>query len=113
MKVVLEFTDEERNDAYKAIRVNDIMYALWELQKYRRELYKGYVNGAIVVNGDKVLDEETISKQVKQTYAKELCPEELDSTLPPFKDNKSYIPQSGVLDRIDDILDGVRDLLDD
>ena len=57
MKVVLEFTDEERNDAYKAIRVNDIMYALWELQKYRRELYKGYINGAIVVNGDKVLDE--------------------------------------------------------
>lgn len=113
MKVVLEFTDEERNDAYKAIRVNDIMYALWELQKYRRELYKGYINGAIVVNGDKVLDEETISKQVKQTYAKELCPEELDNTLPPFEDNKSYIPQSGVLDRIDDILDGVRDLLDD
>lgn len=113
MKVVLEFTDEERNDAYKAIRVNDIMYALWELQKYRRELYKGYVNGAIVVNGDKVLDEETISKQVKQTYAKELCPEDIDNTLPPFEDNKSYIPQSGVLDRIDDILDGVRDLLDD
>lgn len=113
MKVVLEFTDEERNDAYKAIRVNDIMYALWELQKYRRELYKGYVNGAIVVNGDKVLDEETISKQVKQTYAKELCPEDIDNTLPPFEDNKSYILQSGVLDRIDDILDGVRDLLDD
>lgn len=113
MKVVLEFTDEERNDAYKAIRVNDIMYALWELQKYRRELYKGYINGAIVVNGDKVLDEETISKQVKQTYAKELCPEDIDNTLPPFEDNKSYIPQSGVLDRIDDILDGVRDLLDD
>ena len=112
MKVVLEFTDEERNDAYKAIRVNDIMYALWELQKYRRELYKGYVNGAIVVNGDKVLDEETISKQVKQTYAKELCPEDIDNTLPPFEDNKSYILQSGVLDRIDDILDGVRDLLD-
>lgn len=113
MKVVLEFTDEERNDAYKAIRVNDIMYALWELQKYRRELYKGYINGAIVVNGDKVLDEETISKQVKQTYAKELCPEDIDNTLPPFEDNKSYILQSGVLDRIDDILDGVRDLLDD
>ena len=113
MKVILEFTDEERNDAYKAIRVNDIMYALWELQKYRRELYKGYINGAIVVNGDKVLDEETISKQVKQTYAKELCPEDIDNTLPPFEDNKSYIPQSGVLDRIDDILDGVRDLLDD
>ena len=113
MKVVLEFTDEERNDAYKAIRVNDIMYALWELQKYRRELYKGYINGAIVVNGDKVLDEETISKQVKQTYAKELCPEDIDNTLPPFEDNKSYILQSGVLDRIDDILDGVRDFLDD
>lgn len=112
MKVVLEFTDEERDDAYKAIRVNDIMYALWELQKYRRELYKGYINGAIIVNGDKVLDEETISKQVKQTYTKELCPEDIDNTLPPFEDNKSYIPHSGVLDRIDDILDGVRDLLD-
>ena len=112
MEVVLKFTDEERNDAYKAIRVNDIMYALWELQKYRRELYKGYINGAIVVNGDKVLDEETISKQVKQTYAKELCPEDVDNTLPPFEDNKSYIPQTDVLNRLDDILDGVRDLLD-
>lgn len=112
MKTVLEFSGDERDDAYKAMRVNDLMYALWELQKYRRELYKGYINGAIVVNGDKVLNEETISKQVKQTYAKELCPEELDSTLPPFKDNKSYIPQTDVLNRIDDILDGVRDLLD-
>ena len=113
MKIVLEFKDEERDKAYKAMKAGNLSYALWELQQFRRELYKGYTNNEIIVNGDRILDSETISKQSRQTYARELCPEEIDETLPPFKDNKSYIPREDVLYRIDSILDLVRDILDD
>lgn len=113
MKVVLEFNDEERTEAKQAINANTMAYALWELQKYRRDLYKGYVRNRIVVNGDRVLDDETIAKQAKQSYAKELCPEEVDETLPNFKDNKVFIPDDDVLNKIDEILYIVRDVLDE
>ncbi len=112
MKIILEYDGEEKEEALKAMQVNSISCVIWELQKYRRELYKGYISNTIVVNGDKVLDEETVSKQAKQSYAKELCPEEVDESLPPFKDNKEYIWKEDVLDKIDEILDSVREFLD-
>lgn len=113
MEIVLKYKDDEREDAIKAMRVSSFSCLVWELQKYRRELYKGYNNNEIVVNGNRVLDDETISKQARQSYAKELCPEEVDETLPPFKDNKAYIWKEDVLNRIDEILDIVRDVIDE
>lgn len=114
-KITLEYNDEERNSAIRAMRSSELAGALWELYQYLRELRKGYINNEIIVNNNKVLDEETVSKQFKQhSYPKELLEqtgEEIDTSLPDFKDNVSYIPREDVINKLEEILYGMDDII--
>ena len=115
-KITLEYNDDERNDAIRAMRSSEMSSALWELYQYLRELRKGYIKNEIIVNDGKVLDEETVNKQFKQySYPKELLKqtgEEIDTSLPNFEDNVSYIPRESVINKLEEILYEINDILD-
>ena len=96
-KVVFEFDeDEDRHEIDLITNRHKLICALYDLDNYRRGLYKGYinnmtyaVNGQIIGKGIEALKE--INEEAKVT---------------------SYLEDEDVLNEIDKILDNVRFLLD-
>ena len=96
-KVIFEFDEEEeRGTIENFIKRDSFKYALEEIKEYRRLLYKGYINNKIIVKDKKVIAE-----------GNEIL--ELDGDI---IGRKSYVPVSDVIDRLDDCLKTVIDLLD-
>lgn len=96
-KVVFEFDeDEERHEIELITNRHKLICALYDLDNYRRGLYKGYINnmtyaanGQIIGKGIEALKE--INEEAKVT---------------------SYLEDEDVINEIDIILDKVRFLLD-
>ena len=96
-KVTFEFDeDEERHDIELITNRHKLICALYDLDNYRRGLYKGYINnmtyaanGQIIGKGIEALKE--INEEAKVT---------------------SYLEDEDVINEIDIILDKVRFLLD-
>ena len=96
-KVIFEFDEEEDKEEIKNImKRDDFKYALEKIRKYRRSLHKGYINNEIIVKDKKVIAEGT-----------EVLTLDEDIT-----GRKSYIPVSDVIDKLDDCLKNVLELLD-
>ena len=114
-KIIMEFKDEERKEALKAMKTDDMLYALTKVADLRRSIYKGYTNNTIVVNGDKVMSEEDFKKQNEARGTikdgKYIALDDSNSEHP-FKNNKTYIEEQYVLDELSRILDDMWDLLD-
>lgn len=96
-KVIFEFDEEEdRHEIELITNRHKLICALYDLDNYRRGLYKGYINnmtyaanGQIIGKGIEALKE--INEEAKVT---------------------SYLEDEDVLNEIDNILDKVRFLLD-
>ena len=96
-KVVFEFDEnEDRHEIELITNRHKLICALYDLDNYRRGLYKGYINnityaanGQIIGKGIEALKE--INEEAKVT---------------------SYLEDEDVLNEIDKILDEVRFLLD-
>ena len=96
-KVIFEFDDEEdRHEIELITNRHKLICALYDLDNYRRGLYKGYINnmtyaanGQIIGKGIEALKE--INEEAKVT---------------------SYLEDEDVINEIDIILDKVRFLLD-
>ena len=96
-KVIFEFDEEEdRHEIELITKRHKLICALYDLDNYRRGLYKGYINnvtyaanGQIIGKGIEALKE--INEEAKVT---------------------SYLEDEDVLNEIDKILDNVRFLLD-
>lgn len=96
-KVIFEFDEEEeRVTIENFIKRDNLKYALEKVKEYRRLLYKGYINNEIIVKDKKVIAEGT------ETLT-------LDGDI---TGRKSYIPVSDVIDKLDDCLKTVLELLD-
>ena len=96
-KVIFEFDEEEDKIEIKNImKRDDFKYALEKIRKYRKSLYKGYINNEIIVKDKKVIAEGT-----------EVLTLDGDIT-----GRKSYIPVSNVIEKLDDCLKTVIELLD-
>lgn len=96
-KVTFEFDeDEERSEINLINNRHKLICALYDLQKYRRNLYKGYINNATYVVDGKIVGkwEEIRDKD--------------------FGGSKitSYLCDDDVINEIDAILSGVSHLLD-
>ena len=96
-KVIFEFDEEEdRHEIELITNRHKLICALYDLDNYRRGLYKGYINnmtyaanGQIIGKGIEALKE--INEEAKVT---------------------SYLEDEDVINEIDKILDKVRFLLD-
>lgn len=88
---------EDRADINVIVNRHKLMNALFELSCYRRNLYKGYEDNAVMASGDKIIGKIT-----------ESVPEE-------YKDKpvKFYIEDEAILNELDRILGPVNDILDD
>lgn len=96
-KVMFEFDEEEeRVTIENFIKRDNLKYALEKVKEYRRSLYKGYINNEIIVKDKKVIAEGT------ETLT-------LDGDI---TGRKSYIPVSDLIDKLDDCLKTVLELLD-
>lgn len=96
-KVIFEFDEEEeRGTIENFIKRDSFKYALEKIKEYRRLLYKGYINNEIIVKDKKVIAEGT----------------EIPALDGDITGRKSYIPVSDVIDRLDDCLKTVIELLD-
>jgi len=96
-KVIFEFDEEEDKIEIKNImKRDDFKYALEKIRKYRRSLYKGYINNEIIVKDKKVIAEGT----------------EVLTLDGDIIGGKSYIPVSDVINELDDCLKTVLELLD-
>lgn len=109
-KVTLEFKDEEKRDAELAFRAGDLMYALNQLANLRRDVYKCRFYGDEVRNikGDTVITDEMWKKMTEDFVRKQEAGE--NPTYP--SGGEQFIKNQVILDRLDDVLDIVRDLLD-
>lgn len=109
-KITLEFNDEERNDAVLALKSRELMYAIDELVKLRRDIYKAnfYGDDAKNIKDDTVITDEMWNKMVEDFVKQQ---ETGENPVYP-SGGEQYIKNEVILDRIDDILDSVRDLLD-
>lgn len=96
-KVVFEFDEsEERHDIELITNRHKLICALYDLQNYRRGLYKGYINNMTYAVDDKIVGKWD------------------DIRDKDFGDAKitSYLTDEDVLNEIDNILDKVGFLLD-
>lgn len=109
-KITLEFKDEERRDAELAFRVNDLIYALNRLANLRRDVYKNrfYGDDVRVVKDNTVITDEMWNKMIEEFVKKQQNGENPEYP----SGGEQFIKNQVILDRLDDILDGVRDLLD-
>ena len=109
-KVILEFKDEEKRDAELAFRASDLMYAMNKLANLRRDVYKSrfYGEDARSVKGNTVITDEMWNEMIKDFVKKQEAGE--NPTYP--SGGEQFIKNQVILDRLDDILDIVRDLLD-
>lgn len=97
-KVTFEFEDgEDTYDIDLIVNRNKMAYALEELKSFRREIYKGYIDSREIVNTN-----------TKQIFSKE----DFEKNNGYIADSKIYIHDEYILQRLDDILDEVRDILD-
>lgn len=88
---------EDRADINVIVNRHKLMNALFELSCYRRNLYKGYEDNAVMASGDKIIGKIT-----------EEVPEEYND-----KPVKVYIEDEAILNELDRILGPVNDILDD
>lgn len=96
-KVIFEFDeDEDRNEIELITNRHKLICALYDLDNYRRGLYKGYidnmtyaVDGQIVGKWDDIRDKDLADSKIT-----------------------TYLSDEDVLSEIDSILDKVRFLLD-
>ena len=95
-KVNFEYDENEENYEIQLItNRHTLMKALYDLADYRRNLYKGYNNKYIIVKDNEVVYKE--GQKIKE-YDIEAA--------------KTYLDDNDVIDKLDDILDQVRHLLD-
>lgn len=95
-KVIFEFDDvEDRDEVNFIVNRYKIINALYELSTFRRNLYKGYEDSDTVV----IKDNRVVYRDGKKL-------EDYD-----LKGTKLYIHDDKVINRLDDILDEVRILL--
>ena len=109
-KITLEFKDEERRGAILAFRVNDLMYAINELANLRRDVYKCnfYGEDSKNIKENTVITDEMWNKMIEDFFKKQQSGEN-----PKYPSGgETYIRNQTILDRLDSILDKVRDLLD-
>lgn len=96
-KVVFEFDeDEDRHDIQLITNRHKLICALYDLDNYRRGLYKGYINNEIYA-----VDGQIVGKGI--------------GALKDIKEGaqvKSYLEDEDVINEIGNILDKVRFLLD-
>lgn len=95
-KVIFEFDeDEERHEVDLITNRHKLICALYDLDNYRRDLYKGYINNMTYAVDDKIVGKWD------------------DIRDKDFGDTKitSYLEDEDVINEIDNILDKVRFLL--
>lgn len=96
-KVIFEFDEiEDNQDIKNVINRNKLIYALDELKKYQRTLYKGYVNNQIIVKDRNVIAEGAEILTLKENT----------------EGQKTYILMKDVIDELDRCLSGITQLLD-
>lgn len=94
-------TDEERTSIQDITNIPSYKNALYELQKFRREIYKYYIPESATVriqNGNKVLTEEDFIKSANENKL--------------IENSKTYISTDYIEQRLDDILEDVNKLID-
>lgn len=95
-KVTFEFNDgEESYDIELTVNRRKLISALYDLQSYRRDIYKGYINNTLIVVGDKVVARDSNKL------------EDYD-----IEKAKAYLEVEDILRELDYILDKVQSLLD-
>lgn len=87
--------DEDREDINIIINRHKLVYALNELQNYRRSLYKGYEPGLVIIKDNKVVCKD--NKQLEEYN---------------IEGTESLIRDDDIIKRIDNILENVIDLID-
>ena len=95
-KITFEFDeDEEWNDVNLVVNRHKLISALYDLENYRRGIYKGYINNAVYAVDDKIVGkwDEIRDKDFGETKL------------------KAYLDDEDVLREIDNILDRVKHLL--
>lgn len=96
-KIVFEFDeDEEWNDVNLVVNRHKLICALYDLENYRRGIYKGYINNATYAVDGKIVGKWDDIRDKDFGEAK----------------LKAYLDDEDVLNEIDRILDKVRFLLD-
>ena len=95
-KVTFEFNDgEESDDIELTVNRRKLISALYDLQSYRRSIYKGYINNTLIVVGDKVV----------ARASNQLADYDIETA-------KAYLEVDDILRELDYILDKVQFLLD-
>lgn len=95
-KIVFEFDeDEEWNDVNLVVNRHKLISALYDLENYRRGLYKGYINTGVYAVDDKIVG------RWDDIRTRDFSEVEL----------KMYLDDEDVLREIDDILSKVKHLL--
>ena len=95
-KITFEFDEyEEGNDIELIVNRHKLICALYDLQNYRRGIYKGYINNAVYAVDDKIVGKWEDIREKDFGDAK----------------IKAYLDDEDVLREIDNILDKVRFLL--
>lgn len=109
-KLTLEYTDDERREALLAFRANELMYALNEVANLRRDVYKCrfYGDDSVNVKDNIVITDEMWQEKVNEFVEKQNKGEKCEYP----SGGSQYIKNQTILDRLDEILDDVRDLLD-
>lgn len=95
-KITFEFNeDEEWNDVNLIVNRHKLISALYDLENYRRGIYKGYINNAVYAVDGKIEGKWEDIREKDFGEAK----------------IKAYLDDEDVLRELDNILDGVRHLL--
>lgn len=94
----VKFEYDENEDGYEINLITNrhtLMHALNQLADYRRSLYKGYTNKYIIVK-----DNEVVYKNGEKLKDYDI------------EGAKTFLNDNDVIDKLDDILDIVRHLMD-
>lgn len=99
-KVIFEFNEDEDRDTINIINNRyKLINALYELQSYRRNLYKGYINDTVLID----------DKEKRQITDEEIEKAHLEGKF--FEDAHEYLAVNDVIDKIDCILEDINYLI--
>ena len=101
-KVIFEFDDNDENDEINlVVNRHKLIYTITQLSDFYRKLYNGklYTDDIITVKDNKVLtSEDYVEFQEKGEF--------------PVKGTQSYISTDYLENELDNMLSGIRDMLD-